>query len=66
MIERRPLGERGQCEAWDWIPDGQGDAVFVRCHREGRVIRETGCGIDRHRCVCPLHGLTSAMGDELT
>lgn len=45
MIERRPLGEHGQCEAWDWIPDGQGDAVFVRCHR----------------CVCPLHGLTSAM-----
>jgi len=59
-VDRRHLGEEGPCEAWDWMPI-RDDAVYLRCVRRGRVIRETGPGIDRHRCVCVIHGLATAM-----
>lgn len=60
MIEQRPLGSAGQCEAYDWLPTAH-DAVYTRCHLPGRVIREVADGVERHRCVCPVHGLSSAM-----
>lgn len=55
------IGDHGQCEAHDLIRTDD-DAVDVRCHRAGRVIRERDVfGRSRLRCVCPLHGLATAM-----
>lgn len=65
MKPLRNLGDVGQCEAHDLIST-EDDAVDVRCHRQGRVIRERmtdlgGGPRSRLRCVCPLHGLSTAM-----
>lgn len=54
-------GAAGQCEAVDLVPIAD-DAVAVRCHRDGRVIREHLTETrTRLRCVCPLHGLATAV-----
>ena len=63
MIDRPEpkLGDHGQCEAHDLIRTDD-DAVDVRCHRQGRRIRERDeFGRTRWRIVCAAHGLTSAL-----
>lgn len=56
----RTEGDAGQCEAIDLVPTID-DAIAVRCHHAGRVIRERLDTRTRLRCVCPLHGLATAL-----
>lgn len=60
---RPPLGLDGPCEAVEPIAQDDGEVHFAPCGQPGRVIREVGANLDRHRCVCGPHGLDTAPAD---